>query len=381
MSGYTDFLKGTTDPAIKDIIETLKKQDEFDNKIFIIVTDHGHTQMPIDLTYHAKEKILGSIDVSVTMPAEMSCALKLDFAEPESTDDVNLVYDAYNRKEAERNNNNLHIWELGEMFKAIGISGGTQYKVLAPQPVSNLYTGTTSTGLKYELPYGATATIDKANVIAALNGPMAHIYLKGANGWLDESPDIVQLSKLAQDIKNYLMDGGVYIQKEETKKQFKNLLSSVDRILIRVDNVYKDFIGVQLDASDNVIGPNAATINETYFDANAYISAFNRIVGMNHLKRSGDIVLIMKDAVDIPEGDTMQNYRFTTGVACKSWHGSLNRSDSYVPLIIAYPGGNKVEMQSFIDTTSGCSSTTGCDGNWRVTDLIKTIVQKQYGAQ
>jgi hypothetical protein len=67
--------------------------------------------------------------------------------------------------------------------------------------------------------------------------------------------------------------------------------------------------------------------------------------------------------------------------ACKSWHGSLNPSDSYVPFIVSYPGGNKLEMQSFIDKTPGCNSTTGCDGNWRMTDLIKTIMQKQYESQ
>jgi hypothetical protein len=306
------------------------------------------------------------------MPAEMSCKFKLDFADPEDTDQIN------NAKEAERNNNNLHIWELGELMKAIGISGGTQYRILAPASIAKLYTATTSTGLTYELPQGATANIDKANVIAALNGPMAHVYLKGPGGWSDENPDIVELTKLAKDLKNYLKDGGIYIKKEETKKKFSRLLSSVDRILIRVNGKYKDFTGVKLDSNDNVIGPNASTIGENYFDANVYVSAFKRIEGMNHVKRSGDIVLIMKDVVDIPVLEIANN-RFTSGVACKSWHGSLNSTDSYVPLIVAYPGGNKYEMQLLIDTTQGCNSTAGCDGNWRVRDLINSMVKKQFG--
>ena len=368
MTVYQDYFKDITDDYIKELVARLKKLDEFDNKIFIIVADHGHTQMPMNLKFKMPVKTYdpanNPIEILQEFDADTSCKLNLDFGSADDPDAKAI--------KAEQANNNLHIWELAEVFKAIGKSGSTQYKVLAPQPIAKLYTG---------IPYGATSNINNANIIAALNGPMAHIYLKSTNGWSDENPDIVQLSKLAQDIKNYIMDGGVYIKKEETKKQFKNLLSSVDRILIRVGGVYKDFNGVQLDASDNVIGPNAATITETYFDANAYISAFNRIDGMNHLKRSGDIVLIMKDVVGIPAGDSMQNYRYTTGVACKSWHGSLNRSDSYVPLIVAYPGGNKLEMQSLVDKTPGCNSSTGCDGNWRVTDLIQTIVQKQYSTQ
>ena len=47
---------------------------------------------------------------------------------------------------------------------------------------------------------------------------------------------------------------------------------------------------------------------------------------MNHTDRSGDIVLIFRDNTnDMPEN------RYTSGVSCKSWHGSLNPSDSYVP--------------------------------------------------
>lgn len=94
---------------------------------------------------------------------------------------------------------------------------------------------------------------------------------------------------------------------------------------------------------------------------------------MNHPKRSGDIVLIMKDA----EVDSV-NERYSTAYACKAWHGSLNRGDSFVPLIISYAGGNKFEMLSIIDETQGCNSSTGCDGNWRVPNLITEIIEKQF---
>lgn len=332
--------------------------------MFVIVSDHGETQMPTDLKY----RDTNWLGMKVDRDAEMSCVLKTEFGDADNPD--------VSAQKAERENNSLHIWELGEMFKAIGKAGNAKYVILAPQAISKIFTVESSSTLVPESAAGATADIKQANVIAALNGPMAHIYLRGPEGWSDEHPDIVQLSKLAQDIKNNLMDGGIYIKREATKKMFKNLLSSIDRILIRVDGVYKNFKGVQLDTADNVIGSDTDTITETYFDANAYTSAFGRIEEMNHPKRSGDIVLIMRDSTTGSARD-----RFSTAYACKSWHGSLNRSDSYVPFIVAYPGGNKQVVQLFIDATSGCSSTTGCDGNWKTADLINAIIQMQFGTQ
>ena len=69
-------------------------------------------------------------------------------------------------------------------------------------------------------------------------------------------------------------------------------------------------------------------------DGAEYVKAAMRIAGLNDPMRSGDIILVMKDQT--AGGDTADSNikRFTTGVACKSWHGSLNPSDSYVPLIV-----------------------------------------------
>lgn len=107
-----------------------------------------------------------------------------------------------------------------------------------------------------------------------------------------------------------------------------------------------------------------------------YIEAALSINGLNDVNRSGDIILIMKDKTTGSASD-----RYTIGAACKSWHGSLNPSDSYVPLILAYPGGNKKEIEKIVEVTDYCDVAEGCDGNWNVTDLIKTIINKQYGAQ
>jgi hypothetical protein len=91
----------------------------------------------------------------------------------------------------------------------------------------------------------------------------------------------------------------------------------------------------------------------------------------------------MKDNTYLNEsgGVTIANSRYTTGVAYKAWHGSLNPSDSYVPLIVAYPGGTKKVLGNIIDNTPGCKVATGCDGNWRVTDLIKKLIENQYPVQ
>ena len=134
-----------------------------------------------------------------------------------------------------------------------------------------------------------------------------------------------------------------------------NLSSSIDAILVR---------------TSRNSGYNFAYRRQ---NSPAYVKDAMRIPGMNHPDRSGDIVLIMKDSTT---GSAID--RFTTGVACKSWHGSLNPSDSYVPLIVAYPGGNKYEIAPQVNQTQECSVAEGCDGNWRVADLILQLMSKQY---
>jgi hypothetical protein len=95
---------------------------------------------------------------------------------------------------------------------------------------------------------------------------------------------------------------------------------------------------------------------------------------LNNINRSGDIILVFKDFTsDMPEN------RFTTGVACKSWHGSLNRSDSYVPFMFAYPGGNKTEIETLLKKDTLCSSDySNCKGNWKLADTVKEIIKGQY---
>jgi hypothetical protein len=89
--------------------------------------------------------------------------------------------------------------------------------------------------------------------------------------------------------------------------------------------------------------------------------------------------LIMRDNFAIPENETIADHRYTTGVACKSWHGSLNASDSYVPFIVAYPGGNKTEIERILEKDTLCKQAySGCKGNWKLTDIVEEIISEQY---
>jgi hypothetical protein len=120
-----------------------------------------------------------------------------------------------------------------------------------------------------------------------------------------------------------------------------------------------------------------STLNGEYTvytgNMSSYVNATTRINGMNNPTRSGDIILIMKDATT---GSASE--RYTTGVACKSWHGSLNPTDSYVPFIVSYPGGNKFELDPIIQNV--CTNGL-CEGNWKAKDLITEIIKTQYTVQ
>ncbi len=343
MGSYKTYFKSNTDSFIKKFVEKLKDMGEFYNKVFIIVADHGTTAMPESsaMKYiQVKKDEDGNITSTRPWYGYDACELQL-----EKMDKDKFKY-------TEQANNNLHIWELGEMLKNAKKNKLGDYLILAPKEISVLY----EVDDDGDLLYGATEVRDKANVIVAMNGPMAHIYIKSGNSWANASSDINKLKLFAGLLKAYFMDGGVKLRKKD-KDKFTKLLSSVNKILIRDNGVYKEFIGYNASLSELSLG-------------NEYVNGGTRIAGMNDLNRSGDLVLIMND---FKGGDAI--YRYTTGVACKAWHGSLNASDSYVPMIVAYPGGKQSEIKSFVDIA--CPSNT-CEGNWKMPDIIQEILKKQY---
>lgn len=165
MGGYKDYFKDTTDKEyIQKFVDWLKKKGEFDNKVFIIVADHGHTAMPdsSQMTIDERDEDGNLIN---TWNGYNSCELKLD---------------KFNSKKVyypELANNNLHIWELGEMFKSVGLNiedSTWWFKVLVPVEISALNkVKDKKTKELIDAPYGAINS--NPDIIVGLNGPMAHV--------------------------------------------------------------------------------------------------------------------------------------------------------------------------------------------------------------
>jgi hypothetical protein len=320
----------------------LKTLGEFDNKIFIMVSDHGHTAMPTDLTH--KDKKTGKV-----YEADDSCTLKLkNFDEPEN-------------QFPELANNNLHIWELANLFTLFPKTNAGKYlKVLAPEEL-----------LQDKNLSGATDETDKATIITALNGPMAHIYVRG-NTWTN-NPDVDTLRTVASILNRVLKAGSLATDDLATiiNDNFPNLSSSVEAILVREEKnnqyvVVKDVI----KDNQNILQIVPETVEKYFENKTDYANAVNRINALNDFNRSGDIILIFNNKTD-----SLQQQRYTSGVACKSWHGSLNRSDSYIPFIISYPGGNSVELG---ELENKVCTRTACNGNWMLQELVKEFITGQY---
>jgi hypothetical protein len=250
-------------------------------------------------------------------------------------------------------------------------------KVLVPIEIAQLFKDP-KTGSA--LPNGAVEKKGDANIIAAFNGPMAHIYVKGSD-W-NTPADINEVKKIAEILRVTLQGarGGdsplttIFPAGIAGRLRYKigRLADSIGEILVRDAGVYKVYTVVNSQAELKDLGSH-------FNDKNRYVDALSRIEKMNHEKRSGDIILIMKDELDIPAGEGVEAHRFTTGTACRSWHGSLNRSDSYVPLIISYPGGNKNELNIILEGDDICKKYfSNCKGNWKLTDIVKGIISVQF---
>jgi predicted AlkP superfamily pyrophosphatase or phosphodiesterase len=342
MHEYKNYVIDDTDRYVKYLVDWLKEEehDEFDNKIFIVVADHGMMAMPTDLRYErtqTHEDDMGIHELTEYPYAETSCKLNLDF-------------DSSDAKEAERHNNNLHIWELGEVIAFFG------KKALGPTELVE----------PVEITKGITKDLSSADIVATLNGPMAHIYVKGPNDWTS-APSMDSVLDIAEIFRLALKEGNTLPQ--EMRAKIPRLLASIDTILVRDGGQYKVLNGFdahgapQYSSIDSMVSPK-------------FIEAKKRIIGMNHEKRSGDVVLLFRDEME----ESTQS-RHTSGVSCKSWHGGLNSSDSYVPFIVSYPGGNRFELEPIIEKPDVCGPQMACEGNWKTTDLIKAIIRTQYTDQ
>jgi hypothetical protein len=112
---------------------------------------------------------------------------------------------------------------------------------------------------------------------------------------------------------------------------------------------------------------------EDWFAAhpNDFVDAAERIRGLNHPDRAGDVIIVFKFRTD-----DLRAFRYSSGGNLPSWHGSLNRSDSYVPFIVSYPGGNAAQMKDFVEPVCG-PGATHCESTLKVAPLIKQIIREQ----
>jgi len=67
-TGYTDYFQRKTDAEISILVDKLKELGEFDNKVFIITSDHGHTAMATDLPLIPDDLMKMGIFMSPILP-------------------------------------------------------------------------------------------------------------------------------------------------------------------------------------------------------------------------------------------------------------------------------------------------------------------------
>jgi hypothetical protein len=231
----------------------------------------------------------------------------------------------------------------------------------------------------------------------ALNGAMAHVYLRpeGSTGW-DARATERELGIVAEILRLYLTNGQRFVGSARSFQvdtdhpafevgSYETLSSAIgiprlaggpqfgvaDMILVRTNpnGLYRIYNGLQPvnpgnDPQEDVsmeLLPLSAVLN-----GSEYVQAIERIQAQNHEQRSGDIIVLMR---------MNEAPRFTTGVACRGWHASLNRSDSYVPFILSYPGGNANVVEQIRDEI--CASGDACKQNWVLPEFVKKILKEQ----
>ncbi len=363
-SRYTDYVRRYLDTVIQDFVLKLRSIGELYNKLFIITADHGHTSMgdvPADLAR------CGDLREELAPLSELT-----------GRDDVL-------RERTE--NANLNSWELSTVFQQINerlLPGspafGFRVRLLVPPEVA----------LAPENDDTASSSIaGLATVIPALNGPMAHFYIRSREaGDFSALPDVrrgdepAEVAMFAEFLRIALSDSMeptyLGLSQEDVdaiRKSTGKMMGSVDFILYRdpADRQYRVFESLAPDGT--LISSTLSSIAAAGQDH--LVDPVFRIEAMNDSARSGDVVVHFHFDSDSPVTD-----RFTSGVSCRAWHGGLGRADSFVPVLAGYPGGGRAEFAQWWDEArSGVCSDVGnlnCRGNWFATDLITRWLEDDY---
>jgi hypothetical protein len=231
---------------------------------------------------------------------------------------------------------------------------------------------------------------------------MAHLYLRPDGAAWTSHPTDKELGMVAEVLRLFLADGaqidqtgtqtpgvdtshpafpsGAYQQLlaelNTAEVNLSRLVGAVDLILVRASGgQYVVYNGLQPTADPAQISIASRPLS-VLSSSPHYVQAVKRIEEMNDPRRSGDIVLVMRARTD-----DLPDQRFTSGPACRGWHGGLNRADSYVPLILGYPGGNSRALAELAQRVCGPPIGTGqhdCEQNRVLPELATEIYRQEY---
>jgi DNA-binding beta-propeller fold protein YncE len=340
--------------------------EQYYNKIFIITTDHGHT--------------------------ETGAAGEREDWTHTNWDNGGPPVDSTNR--------NMHIDEFIALTQLVGQS-------LAPRRMLEV--------LRPEM-----KETSLADLAVAFDGPMAHVYVRttatNAEGtredWAEEACQ-ADRDTIANGVVAAL--GGLpaafgispNLNSEAaafgTARPLRSLTAAIDFVLVRKGQSYvvrqprypqtatptptPTPTGTPTEASERaecngLSVPNSSIEEfalEQFFGAenrSTYVHAIDRIKKLDHRARAGDIILVFRSRTD-----DLATARYTSSSNIPSWHGSLNRSDSYVPFIVSYPGGNADPLKTVVSSSLICSNVTTCDSTLRVAPLVEHILALQTGPE
>jgi hypothetical protein len=291
------YLDEVTDDEVADLLRTYKRRRIFDKMVFAIVADHGFT----DLLGDVEDNTPGNKDAD---------KVALELGEQFSADDGQM-----NRSEGEvRDLVNEHQFKFlqDELLKVLRLGGRT--------PLEN-----------------EQASTENADVIMALNGGSASVYVrKREAGWSDLPDFTMDITPIAvQFFKENRGDAGSLLG---------DLRGAIGAILVRVPSIANGFNEPYQVVTGLQNGSQLQLASLTEFFASptgialGYINFPARM--MQHgSDRSGDIILI-------PTNDSTNkaNRYYFSATHEEATHGYPVASDTFVPLVFAFPGGDAADI-------------------------------------
>jgi hypothetical protein len=355
--------------VLSNLKSRLVSIEEYYNKMFVITTDHGHTASAAD----GEREAWAEENWQAGGPA------------------------------LDPTNHHMHLDEFVAAMRVIGRASSPrrEFSILHPRTEDD----------------PGARDPQTRDVVVAFNGPMAHVYVRSRDTNGDLMPWDVPACEADRDaVGNGLAAalGGVsgvgfgtsedlrtdaaLFELEPGVKPLQTLIDAVDFVLVRKGDTYVVRKAVP-DGSPSNSPPAAApevpqcggavavptevrefSLSEfdqvfnqglSFEGRGHYVDLARRVEDLNHQQRAGDVIIVFKFRTD-----DLRESRYSSGGNLPSWHGSLNRSDSYVPFIVSYPGGNAEQMKQFVEPVCG-PGATHCESTLKVAPLIKGIIGGQ----